>query len=247
MILAATSGSGVRTAQTDTVAWTFALPAYLIGLLALLSIVGLLTVFEDFEEAPEAAAALPVLSLAALQQQPATEPGAGAGAGTAAAEETKEAEQNSSPATGGDATASATAAGSVATVAVALLLLNVTTKGSIAVYETLGAETAVSDYGMTTPTVGVMITACGACGFVMLLLFKAFWTARFTDTQLILGGIATMALANLITLTYSPKYHPPFANFVTATGTPPPPSPPPPPRFRNAAPQNPSPPLLFLS
>ena len=221
MILAATSGSGVRTAQTDTVAWTFALPAYLIGLLALLSIVGLLTVFKDFEEAPEAAAAPPVLTLAALQQPPPTEPGAGTAAAGPAAEETKEEEQNSSPATGGDATASAPApaAGSVALVAVALLLLNVTTKGSIAVYETLGAETAVSDYGMTTPTVGVMITACGAFGFVMLLLFKAFWTARFTDTQLILGGIATMALANLITLTYSPKYQPPFANFVTATGT----------------------------
>ena len=58
MVVAATSGSGVRTAQTDTVAWTFALPAYLIGLLALLSIVGLLTVFKDFEEAPEAAAAV---------------------------------------------------------------------------------------------------------------------------------------------------------------------------------------------
>ena len=210
----------MRTAQADTVAWTFALPAYLIGLLALLSIVGLLTVFKDFEEAPEAAAAPPVLTLAALQQPPPTEPGAGAGAGTAAAaEETKIEAGTSSPATGGDATASAPAAGSVALVAVALLLLNVTTKGSIAVYETLGAETAVSDYGMTTPTVGVMITACGAFGFVMLLLFKAFWTARFTDTQLILGGIATMALANLITLTYSPKYQPPFANFVTATGT----------------------------
>jgi hypothetical protein len=220
MVVAATSGSGVRTAQADTVAWTFALPAYLIGLLALLSIVGLLTVFKDFEEAPEAAAAPPVLTLAALQQPPPTEPGAGAGAGTAAAaEETKIEAGTSSPATGGDATASAPAAGSVALVAVALLLLNVTTKGSIAVYETLGAETAVSDYGMTTPTVGVMITACGAFGFVMLLLFKAFWTARFTDTQLILGGIATMALANLITLTYSPKYQPPFANFVTATGT----------------------------
>ena len=229
MVVAATSGSGVRTAQTDTVAWTFALPAYLIGLLALLSIVGLLTVFKDFEEAPEAAAAPPVLTLAALQQPPPTEPGAGAGAGAgtvAAAEESKIEAGTSSPATGGgDATASAPAAGSVALVAVALLLLNVTTKGSIAVYETLGAETAVSDYGMTTPTVGVMITACGAFGFVMLLLFKAFWTARFTDTQLILGGIATMALANLITLTYSPKYQPPFANFVTATGTFPSPSP----------------------
>ena len=219
MVVAATSGSGVRTAQTDTVAWTFALPAYLIGLLALLSIVGLLTVFKDFEEAPEAAAAPPVLTLAALQQPPTTEPGAGTAAAGPVAEETKEEEQNSSPATGGDATASASAAGSVALVAVALLLLNVTTKGSIAVYETLGAETAVSDYGMTTPTVGVMITACGAFGFVMLLLFKAFWTARFTDTQLILGGIATMALANLITLTYAPSYKPPFANFVTATGT----------------------------
>ena len=137
-------------------------------------------------------------------------------------------------------------------VVVALILLNISTKGSIAVYETLGAETAQKDYGMTSAqgnthhntidishlsshytldhsnctnnasahsflhfnlsycsnpsyqflplhykiiyaffechlhhgtVVGIMITSCGIFGFVMLLLFKSFWTKYFTDTQ----------------------------------------------------------------
>lgn len=95
---------------------------------------------------------------------------------------------------------------------VAMILLNVSTKGSISVYETLGAQIAVNDYNMTIFNVGVLITSCGAFGFIQLLMFKSFWTKYFTDMQLMFGGIFVMIVAQLIALSYAET--PNFTRFI---------------------------------
>ena len=93
--------------------------------------------------------------------------------------------------------------GNVMTIIFSVLLLNVTMKGSIAVYETLGAQIAIEDYGMSVTNLGVMISVSGAIGFVQLLLFKSFWVKYFTDIQLVLGGIGIMILAQFVIISYS--------------------------------------------
>ena len=113
---------------------------------------------------------------------------------------------------------------------VALLLLNITTKGSISVYvsdpfnlcyalwphhrsstclycsqETLGAQIAMKDYGLSVFELGVLVTSCGTVGFLQLLLFRPLYTCRFTDLQLMLGGIAVMIVAQVVALTNTAK------------------------------------------
>lgn len=86
---------------------------------------------------------------------------------------------------------------------IAMILLNVTTKGSISVYETIGAHIAITRYGMTVTEVGILVTSCGVFGFVQLLLFKSFWTKYFSDMTLMLGGIFTMIISQMIAVSYA--------------------------------------------
>ena len=65
-------------------------------------------------------------------------------------------------------------------VIIGMCLLNVTTKGSIAVYETLGAQIGLIDYNMSTVVLGALVSGSGAVGFCQLLLFPRFWTKYFS-------------------------------------------------------------------
>ena len=69
-------------------------------------------------------------------------------------------------------------------VIIGMCLLNVATKGSISVYETLGAEIGLLDYKMSTVTLGALISGSGAVGFCQLLLFPKFWTKHFSGNFL---------------------------------------------------------------
>ena len=84
------------------------------------------------------------------------------------------------------------------TMIIFMLLLNITLKGSIAVYETLGAQIAIDNHGMSMSTLGVMISLSGAVGSIQLLAFSSFWSKYFTDIQLILGGMGIMIIAQFI-------------------------------------------------
>jgi MFS family permease len=88
-----------------------------------------------------------------------------------------------------------------------MIVLNLTTKGTIAVYETLGVHMALEDYEMTVQSIGAIISLSGLIGFVQLLLFKPFWTKFFNDFALMLGGIAVMIIAQLLLLCYTKESH----------------------------------------
>lgn len=83
-----------------------------------------------------------------------------------------------------------------------MILLNITTKGSIAVFETLGAQLLAVYYSISSLNLGVIVSAAGAVGVVNLLLFKDVWCAYFTDVQLIQGGIFLMCVSILLILAY---------------------------------------------
>lgn len=61
-----------------------------------------------------------------------------------------------------------------------MFLLNIATKGSISVYETLGAQIGLVDYNMSTVALGALVSGAGAVGFCQLLLFTSLWTKYFS-------------------------------------------------------------------
>ena len=65
-------------------------------------------------------------------------------------------------------------------VIIGMCFLNVATKGSISVYETLGAEIGLLDYKMSPVTLAALVSGSGAVGFCQLLLFPKFWTKHFS-------------------------------------------------------------------
>jgi ceroid-lipofuscinosis MFS transporter 7 len=86
-----------------------------------------------------------------------------------------------------------------------MILLYVCANGSISVYETLGAQIAKTDYGMSELQLGTLVTISGIFGFIQLLLFNRLWTRYFTDLQIIQGSLVVMITAQLIAISHARK------------------------------------------
>lgn len=72
------------------------------------------------------------------------------------------------------------------------MLLNVSTKGSISAFETLGVSIAQSHFDMTSTNAGVIVATCGSIG-VLSLLSMGHLAKFLSDIQLICGGMLVMA------------------------------------------------------
>ncbi|CAM9152934.1 unnamed protein product [Scytosiphon promiscuus] len=72
-------------------------------------------------------------------------------------------------------------------------LLNVTTKGTISCFETIGAEYAMTRFSLTSAEAGSLFATCGAIGVVALLSMRLL-CRYFNDIQLVLGGVSLMIL-----------------------------------------------------
>jgi hypothetical protein len=76
------------------------------------------------------------------------------------------------------------------------MLLNVSTKGSISAFETLGVSIAESHFDMASSRAGVIVASCGSIGVIALLSMGHL--AKFlTDIQLICGGMLIMSFGVL--------------------------------------------------
>jgi ceroid-lipofuscinosis MFS transporter 7 len=73
------------------------------------------------------------------------------------------------------------------------MLLNVSTKGSISSFETLGISIAMSHFDMFASRAGIIVACCGTIG-VVALLCMGHLTKYFTDVQLICGGMGVMSV-----------------------------------------------------
>lgn len=73
------------------------------------------------------------------------------------------------------------------------MFLNVTTKGSIACFETLGIALAQDYFGMTASFAAFIISICGMMGVVSLLNMGQL-EQRYTDVQIISTGIIVMTM-----------------------------------------------------
>ena len=163
--------------------WSFALPSYLIALLASWCLIALLTVFQNIPVTPIIYTHSPKETCIKDES----------------AEETSHPARilKSEDAECGEAKLSRSRAKSEVErqqenvrlqqgmfyVILGMFLLNIATKGSIAVYETLGAQIGLVEYRMSTLALGALISGSGAVGFIQLLLFPAIWTKYFTGSN----------------------------------------------------------------
>jgi ceroid-lipofuscinosis MFS transporter 7 len=73
------------------------------------------------------------------------------------------------------------------------MLMNASTKGSIASFETLGIAVAESHFDMTSSSAGLTVAGCGAVGVVSLLFMGTFQQHfGLSDVSLITGGMCIM-------------------------------------------------------
>lgn len=75
---------------------------------------------------------------------------------------------------------------------VGCMCLNVSTKGSISSFETLGVSIAESHFDMESARAGAIVATCGTVG-VVALLSMGYLSKYFTDIQLICSGMLVMA------------------------------------------------------
>ena len=76
-------------------------------------------------------------------------------------------------------------------------LLNMSTKGTIACFETLGAAYAMTHFSMTSANAGAVFATFGSIGVVSLLSMRVI--CRFyNDVQIVLGGMSLMMIACLL-------------------------------------------------
>ncbi|GKY99592.1 hypothetical protein MPSEU_000913500 [Mayamaea pseudoterrestris] len=76
------------------------------------------------------------------------------------------------------------------------MLLNVSTKGSIAAFETLGIAIAEAQFGMVSSRAGFIVALCGSLGVVSLLNMDKL-ALFLTDLQMIMGGMIVMCIGIL--------------------------------------------------
>lgn len=95
------------------------------------------------------------------------------------------------------------------------MLLNVSTKGSISSFETLGVSLAQSHFGMASARAGTVVASCGTVG-VISLLSMGYLSKYVTDIQLICGGMVVMASGILALTTLEEDDSNPSWRFVLA-------------------------------
>ena len=94
------------------------------------------------------------------------------------------------------------------------LALNVITKGCIGCYETLGVNYAQSNLGLSGPTTGYYVSACGVVGVAFLLSFRCLGRC-FDDVELMVGGVSVMVASCVLMISRAHRGHD-FAVWVAA-------------------------------
>lgn len=83
------------------------------------------------------------------------------------------------------------------------LLLNVATKGSVGVFETMGIPIAIAHFDVSNTVAGYTVSACGAVGVFALAFLMKPLVERFHDTKLMAGGVFVMILSCVLMRNYS--------------------------------------------
>lgn len=84
------------------------------------------------------------------------------------------------------------------------ILLNYTTRGVIAIFESQSSQLFLDKYGFSDLELGAFVTVCGTIGTIQLIFFKEFWCAYFSDMTLMLSGIGMMGVAQCLMVNFGP-------------------------------------------
>lgn len=84
-----------------------------------------------------------------------------------------------------------------------LIFLNFTTRGGVAVYETQSTRVFLDDFGFSYLFLGALVSSAGLVGTLNLVHFKHMWTDSYRDVALILGGLVTMSIAQLLVVNWT--------------------------------------------
>ena len=84
-----------------------------------------------------------------------------------------------------------------------LIFLNFTTRGGVAVYETQSTRVFLDDFGFSYIHLGALVSSAGLVGTLNLVYFKYMWTDTYRDVALILGGLVTMSIAQLLVVNWT--------------------------------------------
>ncbi len=88
------------------------------------------------------------------------------------------------------------------TVYTLFIFLNFTTRGVVAIYESIGTALLLDQYRLTELQVGGLVSLTGSVGTINLILFKEFWTKNFDDMTLMNGGLLVTLFAQLFIINY---------------------------------------------
>lgn len=98
-----------------------------------------------------------------------------------------------------------------------LILLNFTTRGAIAVYESLISATLLNDYGVSNLSLGLIVSGAGALGTFQLIFFKQLWSKHFSDYTLMWIGLSAILLSQSIVINWTKTEQKPLYMIVLAT------------------------------
>jgi ceroid-lipofuscinosis MFS transporter 7 len=96
-----------------------------------------------------------------------------------------------------------------------VMMLNISTKGTIGSFETLGVSIAMSSFGLTASQAGTIVASCGTIG-VAALLSMGHLSRFLSDIQLIAGGMLVMALGIMSLTTLDENAENPPWRFIAA-------------------------------
>mmetsp|Transcript_14258 Transcript_14258/g.21219 ORF Transcript_14258/g.21219 Transcript_14258/m.21219 type:complete len:206 (+) Transcript_14258:522-1139(+) len=97
-----------------------------------------------------------------------------------------------------------------------MMLLNFTTRGAIAVYETQGSQILLDDYGLSQLQLGAIVSSAGVLGTIQLAFFKQFWTKNFSDINLMMGGLVLLSLSQFLVINVGPDGAIPLWSYLVA-------------------------------
>jgi len=87
-----------------------------------------------------------------------------------------------------------------------LILNNITTRGTIVIYETQVSRILLDDYNLSIIDLGIIVSISGLVGTIQLIYFKELYTNNFRDIFLVISFSFIIAVAQLFILNWIKKY-----------------------------------------
>jgi MFS family permease len=99
-----------------------------------------------------------------------------------------------------------------------MVLLNFSTRGAVAIYETQISSILLDDYQLSQTQFGLIISIAGMIGTMQLIFFKQIWTNYWSDYSLMVFGLIIMSFAQGFVIDWGPNYHKPIWMLILAIG-----------------------------